>query len=127
MYFLVFAFFTANILIWGSALIDIMLFYRNPKLSPEVNKYCIAQYMAIIGYHHSRVINEYNKKFLPDSEKKEKTLQYQDFLKNIREKRVHTLSFVDIQKETYPNGGGELGELRQRLQVVEPFVQKDTI
>ena len=106
---------------WGSALTNLMLSCRKSKLSPEVKKYCVAQYMAIVGYHHSRMIHEYNEKFLPDSKEKENLLQYQDFLKKIREKRVQPVDFVDVRDETYPSSTEstssmetETGELRKR-------------
>jgi hypothetical protein len=103
MFFLVFAFFTVNILMWGSELKNIIP-WGNFKLSPKVTKHCVSQYMAMIGYHHSRMINEYNIKFLPESEEKKKLIQYQDFLKKIRERRVQPSDFVDIQDEVYTCG-----------------------
>lgn len=74
---------------------------RKSSVHPQVDEYCMAQYYAIMGYYQSRIINEFNEKFLPENEKIDKTEQYKDVLKKIRENKMSPRDFVDIQEETY--------------------------
>jgi hypothetical protein len=103
MYFLIAALGVVSLLGVGTMLRNFAVCCLRPSLHPVVNKYCLSQYLTILGYHKSRIIHELNSEFLPESDKKIKLNQYVGFLKKIREKKVQP--FVDVAAEIYTPPG----------------------
>jgi len=103
MYILLATIATVNLVALVTVVQYLVLSCRNPRLSPDVTEYCLGQYHNILGYHHSRLIHEYNKSFLPNTCDKTQLNQYQEFLKNVREKKVTPADFVNVSDETYPS------------------------
>lgn len=102
MYILVFSLLTVNFLALAFTIKNLFLPCRRHRLDPEVKNVCISQYYSLMGHYHSRLVNEYNTKFLPDSQETIKLTQYQEFLKKVREKKIIPSDFVNVSAETYP-------------------------
>lgn len=105
MYVLIGAIIVMNLIMGCSAVQYLALKCRKSRLDPELEKYCVGQYYAMVGYYHSRLIHEYNEKFLPNSDEKIKLKQYQEFLKKLRKKTVSPSDFVNVAEEIYTPPG----------------------
>ena len=84
----IFTFLVVNLLIWAAAMVKVKHIRKRMELSNELEQYCNAQYLNMLANNHSSVIQEYNEKFLPDSEEKETLRRYQKLLKKIRKKKI---------------------------------------